>query len=309
MPVAVAGHAAAPVQAQILVAGGTTWENGEKLWLRQVWTYDAKADRWEERGMLPRPTAYAVGIAGDNLLYLVGGSDGQRALRECYGLRIERGHLRFETLPSLPEGRVYAAGARIGRWLYVVGGTRHPDRLEEATSTLLALNLERIEGGWQTLAPLPGPARFNCAAASCGGALYVFGGAYLARPGTVENLSDAWCFDPKAKRWEHLPKAPFAARGWTAIAGDAHTLLLFGGYTASAKESEGKPDHFGFTDRILRYHTVQRTYDEVGRLPCPTIGAVPALLEGTLFLFGGEPAKRQRGAWTWRLESVERLLH
>lgn len=301
LPVGVGGHAAAVVGGRILVAGGTAWENGQKRWLRAVWALDPRAGAWEEIGALPEAIGYGVGIAGDDGLTILGGSDGEKGFTKCWRLSLRKGELVTSSLPGLPEGRVYAAGDRIGRTLYVVGGTTDPARLQTATNTLLALDLDRPGEKWKALPPLPGQARCIHTAVACGDALYVFGGAYLTEAGSVENLADAYRYLAKTGQWERLADMPHANRGLTAASDGKGRIVLIGGYTATAAESEGKPDDFGFTADLLRYDVATGRYERAGGLPRPVVGAVPVPLRRDLHLLGGEPVKKQRGNWDWIL--------
>ncbi len=319
MPMPLGGHAAALVDGLVLVAGGTTWQNGQKRWLREVRTYDPAAGRWQLVGELPEPVAYAVRIGARGSLYLLGGSDGRRGSAGCSRLRLSHGRLSTERLPDLPAPRVYAAGDAVGDHLYVVGGCPDPDHLEGATATLFALDLNHPDSGWRVLAPLPGRPRVVFAAAACAGGLCVFGGCHLDEQGAVANLADAYRYLPESGRWERLPDLPQANRGLTAIGASAGQdprdqpaggriprVLLFGGFTATAAECQGKGDDFGFVARILRIEPASGAYQEFGELPRATCDAVPVRVGQRVLLFGGEPAKRQRGDWVWIGDPTER---
>ena len=299
MRVALGNHAAAGVDGEVLVAGGTTWRAGTKLWLDDVWAYDRTTDRWRRAGELPRPVGGAVGISAGNALYVLGGSDGTGASAHCYRLRLHGGKLRVDALPDLPEGRVYAAGARAGRYLCVVGGCTDPAHLGTATASLFALDLSNREAGWQILDPLPGPARVVHAAAGGLGSLYVFGGCYLDDAGTVVNLGDAWRYDLHDRSWERLPDLPRPNRALTAIGVGADGVLLMGGYTATAQEAAGGADDFGFSAEVLRYDPDRRTYDRAGELPEAAACPAAVRLGGELLVLGGEPAMRRRADWVW----------
>ncbi len=299
LPTPVGGHCVASVGTRLLCAGGTTWQDGQKRWLRDVSAYDVAGDRWEAVSPLPEPIGDAVGIGTGRALCLIGGGDGQHASDRCTRLRVHGGRLTVESLPALPAPRVYAAGGRTGHTLYVVGGTPDPGKLDQATATLFALDLQDLQSGWRTLAPLPGPARVIHAAAACGGRLYVFGGCRLDDRKVVRNLSDAYCYSPRADRWERLPDAPAANRAWTAVADGRGGLLLCGGFTATEEQCAGQGDDFGFTAEVLRYDPAARTYSPVGRLPRATACAAPVRQGRELLLLGGEPVKKQRGNWVW----------
>ena len=132
-------------------------------------------------------------------------------------------------MPAPPEGhRVYAAGAQIGDEVFVFGGA--PDFADLSKLT---------NGGWRLrsdgslvarTAPMPVPSFGIGAAAAAGGRVYVFGGArWDAAAGEVRNLDVALAYDPKADRWEELPKLASANRGISAVALDERRIFLAGG--------------------------------------------------------------------------------
>jgi N-acetylneuraminic acid mutarotase len=299
MPIATGGHCAALVDGQVLVAGGNTWQHGQKRWLREVFAYDVAADHWREVGALPEPVGDATGIAGVDALYVIGGSDATTATKRCLRLRLHDGALLVDHLPDLPEPRVYAAGARVGSCLYVIGGATDPAKLGTATATVFALDLDQPASGWQTLAPLPGPARVVFTAAGCGGEVCVFGGCRLDDQGVVRNLADAYRYDPRTAQWQRLPDAPAANRAWTAVGDGGGHVLLCGGFTATEEACAGKGNDFGFTADVLRFDPAAGTYTLAGKLPVPTACAVPVRAGQEVLLLGGEPVKKQRGDWVW----------
>jgi len=299
MPVALGNHAAAVVDGQVLVAGGTTWRDGRKLWLSDVWASDLKAGNWRRLGDLPEPVGGAATIAAGNALYVIGGSDGVGGSCRCWRLRLEDGGLSVRRLPDLPEPRVYAAGARVGRYLCVVGGCTDTAALDTAARTLFALNLMQPDQGWQELARIPGPARVIHAAAGDLRSLYVFGGCHLDDAGKVRNLADAWCYQMDRSRWARLPDLPAACRGLTALGLGHRGVLLIGGYTATVEEAEGQAPDFGFSADVLRYDPGGEVYRELGRLPRATACVAAVRVGGEVAVLGGEPAMRQRADRVW----------
>jgi N-acetylneuraminic acid mutarotase len=61
------------------------------------------------------------------------------------------------------------------------------------------------------------------------GSIYVFGGATTG-PKDVQNLADAYKYDPAGKTWARLPDLTIANRAWWAV-GLGHRALILGGYT------------------------------------------------------------------------------
>lgn len=296
MPLPCGGHGVGFLGGRVISAGGTTWQEGTKLWLSDVYAYDPAQDHWSRVGALPEPVGYAVAASEDDTLYLLGGADGTTTSCHCWRLRLVAGGVVADRLPDLPEPRVFAAGARVGRVLYVAGGASDVNNLGTATAGLFALDLDRLQEGWRTLAPFPGAPRATHAAAAVGDSLVIFGGCHLDDKGAVRNLADAYRYDPRAATWERLADMPAANRALTALDISDHEVGLFGGFTATEEECAGKGDAFGFTAEVIRYDARARTYCPAGALPTPIADAKPAHSAGELFLLGGEPAKRQRAS-------------
>jgi N-acetylneuraminic acid mutarotase len=293
MPVPSGGHAAAVLGGELFVVGGTNWRGGEKFWLDEIQRYDPAQRAWSPAGRLPTSIAYAASASDGERLYLCGGSDAQRDLRACLALsRKDRG-LRCQPIPPLPEARVYAGGAICDGVLYVVAGAADHADLSTTAGSLLAMDLNDERMRWRELSPL-GTGRFIPAVTSAAGRLYVFGGGRLDPEGEVENLADAWAYDPQANEWMRLPDLPQAARGIDAVTVDDDLILLFGGYTATAEQARARGPAFGFSDHVIAFRPAERRLEAVGHMPYAAIGTAPALADGRVYLTGGEDRMRHR---------------
>src|SRR5205807_1533453 len=58
MPTGVAGGASGLLEGTLIYAGGTTWADGVKLWLRDIREYDFAKRAWASGPSLPEPLAY-----------------------------------------------------------------------------------------------------------------------------------------------------------------------------------------------------------------------------------------------------------
>src|SRR5215471_2653023 len=73
LPVGVAGGTSALLSGQVLYAGGTTWVDGVKQWLRDVRLYDPTGKSWNLGPQLPEPLAYGGRIMTAEGLEVFGG--------------------------------------------------------------------------------------------------------------------------------------------------------------------------------------------------------------------------------------------
>jgi hypothetical protein len=293
MPVPSGGHATVVFDGDLFVVGGTNWRGGEKFWLDGIQRYDPAGNAWSTAGRLPTSIAYAASASDGERPYLCGGSDGERPLRACLALSRRETWLQCQPIAPLPEARVYAGGAICDGVLYVVAGAADHADLSTTTGSLFAMDLDDARMRWRELPPLV-TGRFIPAVTSAAGRLYVFGGGRLNSKGEVENLADAWAYEPQANEWTQLPDLPQAARGIDAVTVNDDLILLFGGYTATAAQARAKGPAFGFSDRVVAFRPAEPRCEPVGRMPYAAIGTAPALAEGRIYLTGGEDRMRHR---------------
>ena len=106
--------------------------------------------------------------------------------------------------------------------VYVLGG----ESWEPGKKRVLLSDAERfnpLSGQWEAIAPMPRP-RVDCAAAECGGRLYVLGGENID-DGVLDSVD---YFDPASGRWEAAPSM-LAARFGGAAAASRGVLYALGG--------------------------------------------------------------------------------
>ena len=285
LPVPNGGFAAGAVNGKVIIAGGTTWKDGVKVWLDEVWAYDAAVNRWDPKGRLPRPLAYGVCAESRDALLIAGGFDGTSGRTEV--LRIRENH----EVGTLTNRLLYPACLAVGgilegqpsRGLFIFGGSPDPAKLDAVLLTGQRVGLGK-DG-----AEIDTPHFFIAASAVCGGALHVFGGARAASPTTVTNLAAAWVC--RSGEWKPLAPLPVALRGVTALRLDDTHLYLAGGYG-------GDPE--GFRSDAWIYDTVRNTYTPAK--PLPIAAMVGLVSDGThVYCLGGEDAMKHRTDQCWRI--------
>ena len=183
------GYSAAVYQEGILVVGGAYWRDGEKLWTDRVDFYDPKTETWLQRPSLPEPLGYGGMVRIEKELYLLGGGNGPQPQRKVFKLT-ETG---WSVVGENPAPRYLASVVAVGSTIYLVAGSLSMNDLDRCTDEVWSLDV--TTGGWQRLAPIPGPPRMIQAAAVLGSSVYIFGGSTKETGRRLQNLDDAYRFD------------------------------------------------------------------------------------------------------------------
>ena len=274
-----AGYMAGTPGGRYVLAGGSFWKGDVKHWTARVDVFDPARNIWEPGPPLPEPRSDAACATLGGALYLFGGGADGAVTADAYALR--EGH--WQALPGarLPEPRLYPVATVLDGAVYVSGGITRAGDYSTVTNTLWRWT---PGSAWEALPPLPSAPRTSHAATALGGKLYVFGGV-TSRDGQLENLADAWAFDPAVRTWSALPPLPVARRAWSAVvAGDA--ILLLGGYTNS------------FSTDIWAFDPRTGATRRAGTLPHPLADIRVLAIGSALYTAGGETAPKIRGHWT-----------
>ncbi|MEO6874365.1 MAG: kelch repeat-containing protein [Opitutaceae bacterium] len=255
LPLPRAGCAVGIIGGELVVAGGTYWQDGRKYWSERVDAFDPATNCWTARTPLPRPRGDAAAAICDSTLYVFGGGADGVAESTVWALRDNR----WSELPhlALPVPRRSASVAVVDGTFHLLGGLPGTGSdFSGATSTVWAA---KPGGHWETRAPIPGPARFNLSVGVVAGRIIVAGGC-TPEDGGVRNLDEILAYHPPTDAWTQLGRLPLAIRAAGGLADDSG-LLLFGGYTDR------------FEAGILRYDVPSGRVESVGRLPVGLAGA------------------------------------
>jgi len=289
MPTPVAGGAAGFVGERLVYAGGTTWKNGVKQWLRDVQLYDPKKDFWTPGPALPRPFGYGTCARSGQAIEILGGSDGDATYRDCW--RLTAGAQSWQSSGTAPGDTLLGRAAVVGGRTYLFGGCSDVADLSRCSD---AVYRREPEGEWQRISTLPHGAVAMPAAAVAGGRIYLFGGCSMPAPGNLVNRDDALSFDPATGGWRRLRSLPSANRGISAAVVDDRYIVLYGGYTATQQQAAGKPAGFGFTASVLIYDVAADSYHEAAPAPEAAAGVEILYHGGAIFAAGGEQRMRER---------------
>jgi N-acetylneuraminic acid mutarotase len=270
LPRAQGGGAAALFGETMLVAGGTAWEGGVKLFLNDTQVYDVRTNKWRAGPALPEPLAYAPFAQSETSLEIFG--------RTVW--RIDSALSRWTKAGETPNHHLLGRAARVGNRVFLFGGCS--DVADMATCSD-AVWMREDSGAWRQVAKLPGGVVALSAVAVLEGRLYLFGGCSAK----VVNRAEAWSFDPASFQFRRLRDLPSARRGPTAAA-SGRRILLFGGYTDS-----------GFTAEVWSYDPKHDQYASEAPLPVPML-AIEFFAHGNMLLgAGGEDRMKSRSARTF----------
>lgn len=181
--------------------------------------------------------------------------------------------VRWTLGPSLPRPMHHIMTAVVDGKLYVIGG-----EIEGASTgkpeVFVATTLvhDPAVGGWVERAPMP-TARSGGGAAVVNGRIYVAGG----RP---PGGSAFEVYDPATDRWEKLPDLPTQRNHLAMVALNGKIIVAGGRFQPGAMAER--------TDVVEIYDPATGQWSRGAPLPAPRGGITGAVLNGCLFVFGGE---------------------
>jgi N-acetylneuraminic acid mutarotase len=277
LPQPLGGHVAAVLVEGIVVAGGTNWIDGKKVWRDEI--YVLRDGAWKQIAKLPAGLTLPAAVVQDTKLYLLGGWYEMGVTDHAYVYA----NGRFERIAlDLPARRAQAGGGVIGDLIYVVGGMTDPADPKTATNSVI--KFER--GIWKDATPLPKPLGLSAVIAHKD-QLYVFGGVNDVDEKPADS-ADAFRFDPQAKQWTKLPPLPSARRGAGVTALDDRYILLVGGCRNDAK---GTPV---MSNEVLAYDTVEDRYVSCTHFPYAALCVATVVKDGQIYAIGGEDLPKHR---------------
>jgi N-acetylneuraminic acid mutarotase len=281
LPRSVAGYMAGVVHGKLVIVGGTYWENKQKHWSDLVQVYDPATNQWTNDAALPMPRSDAAAAVLNDDLYLFGGESGSDVRKD--GLVLHQG--KWSPVPDadLPEPRQFAGAIASGGYIYVLGGVPGSDY---GTVAATFWRWKPKMKKWEVLPPLPGPGRISMAMAEVNGEIYTFGGATTG-PKDVQNLGDAYRYDPGKRTWKRLPDLGIANRAWWAVGLGSRAVIL-GGYT----------NDFAADVYVYEQNNLEKTSPLLHPLADAKFFRIGDKIVGT----GGEAAPGIRGKWTMEAE-------
>ncbi|MCM1117377.1 MAG: GDSL-type esterase/lipase family protein [Pseudoflavonifractor sp.] len=247
---------------------------------------------------LPEPMAYgATASLPSGSTLFIGGSNASGLSDKVWAFD----GITLTPMPSLPKGIDNGAAAVIGHKVYLA-----------QANTLLSLDLDHLDKGWQLLKPIPGAPRTQPVMAASGGKLYLFGGFAGRTPQAEPSLStDGLCYDPTKNRWKPLAGpiepsgTPLSLGGGAAATLPDGRILAVGGVNAEvflAALIDQAPDYLSHPIDWYRFNPYACIFDPAtatwSLIPSPDTARAGASLlilpSSDALILGGELKPRIR---------------
>ncbi len=257
----------------VLCMGG---DDAEKVY-RDVFllSWNKETEKIERRDFppLPVPVAYGAAALVKDVVYLVGGQQGQKlasATNSVWSLDLKR-HAELQE------------GGKSAQWQAVADVPWSPRAFVQVAAQ---------HNGFD-----------DC--------IYVIGGR-RERGGAVELLSDVWEYNTRSKSWRARAATDKPLMAGTAIGyGQSHIVVLGGSDGALwGKADELKDDHPGFPRKTYLYHTITDTWveafndhkdDDAGSSPANHVTTVPVRWGDSIIIASGEVRPRVRSPKIWKV--------
>ena len=277
-----AGYMAGVIHDKYVIAGGSHWVNGKKIWTDEVDLYNPATDIWTRGESLPGPRSDSANVVLDNALYIFGGGANGQIWQDSFVYRDDK----WQPLPSarLPVPLLYSVAAADRGLIYVLGGLSHYEDYSHLSNRMFVWDPAHPKNGWKELPSFPGPGLITAAVAVLNHKIYVLGGAKTGGKDVV-NVNTAYEYDPSSKKWTVLPPLPIERRCWWGLPLDQE-ILLFGGHN-SKNESD-----------VFAYRPSKKTLTKISEMPHGLCDAKFFRIGDSIFGVGGESAPGIRGRWT-----------
>jgi Kelch motif len=277
----------------VVTVGGTWWEqDGQggltKRWLRDVYQLSPGDKRWRSLPKFPHPIGYALAVAVDSTLYVIGGSRGQGdqgVVREVYLLDLSLDEPVWQRGPDLPWPVSRLRGGLVGDSIVVIsevssGGIK---------PCVLALDTKQPEPAWRYITDLPQPDAAYRSGTVCANKLYVFGGGTNA-PDGIQLHRDAYVMDINTSQWLRLEPLPLPMRDMSASALDHRYVIIAGGVERAGPTGRGigGAGQDILTYRVFCYDTLLDTYQPMDPLPLAVADLGIAVLTDSVVIVAGE---------------------
>ena len=179
----------------------------------QFSVYDISDEEWLPDYKLPKPLAYAAVVVLDDVLYVIGGFDGEKALDTLYRFTPETAS--WWRLAPMNHARIRPAAGAINGEIIVAGG--------DALAPLDSVEAyDPQTDTWVERNPLPEPMR-EMADSTCNGVLYLIGGETASGASNI-----VYGYDAVNDRWFPISRLQYGRFSTEAalLAGD---MVIVGG--------------------------------------------------------------------------------
>ncbi len=233
---------------KLVVAGGCNFpdkpvtEGGVKKYYSDIFTLDLsdKNAQWKKAGNLPLPVAYGASVTTPEGVVCIGGNNSTDFLADVHLLSTSDndGSVHICRLTSLPVPMDNLSATYTDHTVYVAGGNEN----KSPGNSIFAMKLDKnLDGDWEKLPDIPGPARVQpvlAAQKSADGIRIYLAGGFQPLSGDTDAIvpSDMLSFHPGTKEWiteTELPLFDNGARrtftGGCAVAYKDSSILFMSG--------------------------------------------------------------------------------
>jgi N-acetylneuraminic acid mutarotase len=267
----------------LVIAGGVTWKDGNKIWLDQIRRFDTKKKIWNDIGKLPHPIAYPAYAPTADGIFFAGGGDSKKTFPEIALLNHE---FQFKNIGTVLHPLVLSGSSLVDGKLYVAAGAADAADLKTATNFFYSIELKT--GQVENLPVFPGGNLIIPCAAGLNGKIYCFTGAsFDAANSQAINSNSAFVYAVAEKKWSAIQRFPYSVHGLASCVLDDRHILLGGGYKQE------------FTDEAFIYDTKTDRYFKTKPLPYRAMAHFIKAGDD-LYWLGGEDAMRHRSALVYR---------
>jgi len=274
----------AVVNGRVYVFGGWRWDNTAQVERAQqrVDMYNPDTNTWTQRANLPTKLTHAALAVDGTKVYLIGGFVGDDPGVATDDIWI------FDTVANnwtkasfdLPESRGAGGAAIIDGNLHFFGGS-DATRVNDSNKHW-AIDLDNPGAGWDTLANMPN-ARHHFATVELNGKIYVFGGQHGHDTEERPQDNTAHVYNPAANSWSALRNLPATlSHAEPGIFVREGRIIIAGGMTGTEERDP--------VDDVLEYNPETDTYRQLTPLPVALQAPVVQLVNGKLFVTGGNAA-------------------
>lgn len=201
----------------LLVAGGCNFPNipaaegGKKAYYKEVWGLDLSNNQWMKVGYLPHKVAYGTCVSVSEGVICIGGMNEKKSLTAVtlLGWDVQKQRLIIKKLPQLPFAVDNGAAAVLGRVIYLTGGNQGHNH----SNSMLYLDMDKLEDGWQPCPDYPGAMRLQPVMVSSEGKLYLMGGFESFEKNKPILSTSVLSYNPVLGRWSEIGELPVDADG------------------------------------------------------------------------------------------------
>ena len=254
--------------------GKLPWEGGKKKWYDHIYLLNERRNWIQLKERLPAALGYGVSVSDGNEIILIGGSNETGHSNQVFSYTWTGCDLQLKNYPQLPVPLANMAGALVGRVIVIAGGSERPDG--PALRQCYALDLEKVNDGWFSLDPWPGPGRNFPVCAQDHGRFYLFSGETSGTSAANKNfpliLQDAFrlTLTQQGGKWiaEWQPLSPMprgiAAGGSPLPVLDNGKIMFWGGVDAVTRLQKDPVAFTGISGDVLLYDLQTDTWEYGG---------------------------------------------